>query len=72
MRLPPVTNTLCNSYDHSSYYNRQKGQSAALLRARRPYLIKNAVVGLVMFGVAAGVCKFSPAIQVAFPMSEGD
>ncbi|KAJ4394271.1 hypothetical protein N0V93_003488 [Gnomoniopsis smithogilvyi] len=46
-------------YDHSSYYNRQKGQSAALLRARRPYLVKNAVTGLAMFGLAAGVYMYT-------------
>ncbi|KAL2284497.1 hypothetical protein FJTKL_08881 [Diaporthe vaccinii] len=42
--------------DHSSYYTRKNAQSAALLRARRPYLVKNAVTGLAIAGVAAGIC----------------
>lgn len=42
--------------DHSSYYTRQNAQSAALLRARRPYLVKNAVAGVLLFGIAGGVC----------------
>ncbi|CAN8099046.1 unnamed protein product [Discula destructiva] len=46
-------------YDHSTYYTRQKNQSAALLRARRPYLVKNAVTGLAMFGIAAGVYMYT-------------
>ncbi|KAH8788453.1 hypothetical protein F5883DRAFT_635340 [Diaporthe sp. PMI_573] len=41
--------------DHSSYYTRKNAQSAALLRARRPYLVKNAVTGLAITGFAAGI-----------------
>ncbi|KKY37159.1 hypothetical protein UCDDA912_g02800 [Diaporthe ampelina] len=41
--------------DHSSYYTRTNAQSTALLRARRPYLVKNAVTGLAITGVAAGI-----------------
>ncbi|KAJ4404446.1 hypothetical protein N0V82_010497 [Gnomoniopsis sp. IMI 355080] len=43
----------------AGYYTRQKGQSAALLRARRPYLVKNAVTGLAMFALTAGVYMYT-------------
>ncbi|KAH0564791.1 hypothetical protein GP486_001820 [Trichoglossum hirsutum] len=43
----------------SSYYDKHYRQSAALLRARRPYLIKNAVTGLAIFGFAIGVYAFT-------------
>ncbi|KAI9869011.1 MAG: hypothetical protein M1813_002834 [Trichoglossum hirsutum] len=43
----------------SSYYDNHYRQSAALLRARRPYLIKNAVTGLVIFSFAVGVYAFT-------------
>ncbi|POS79546.1 hypothetical protein DHEL01_v202076 [Diaporthe helianthi] len=41
--------------DHSSYYTRKNAQSAALLRARRPYLVKNAMTGLAITSIAAGI-----------------
>lgn len=40
-----------------SYYDRRHRQSAALIRARRPYLVKNTVLGLGIAAFAAGVCK---------------
>ncbi|PSR81594.1 hypothetical protein BD289DRAFT_438839 [Coniella lustricola] len=46
-------------YDHSSYYVRANAQSAALLRARRPYLVRNAVTGFIMAGLAAGVYMYT-------------
>jgi len=39
----------------SSYYDKNYYQTAALIRARRPYLIKNAVTGLGLFAFTAGV-----------------
>ncbi|KAI0025376.1 hypothetical protein F4780DRAFT_774844 [Xylariomycetidae sp. FL0641] len=46
-------------FDHlfgkSSYYDRQFRQSPALIRARRPYLFKNAVVGTAIASIAVGV-----------------
>lgn len=51
-----ITDLPANRYDHSSYYTRANAQSAALLRARRPYLVRNAVTGLIMAGIATGVC----------------
>ncbi|KAF3764868.1 hypothetical protein M406DRAFT_259619, partial [Cryphonectria parasitica EP155] len=44
---------------HSSYYTRANAQSAALLRARRPYLVKNAVTGLIMAGIVTGVYAYT-------------
>ncbi|KUI60429.1 Cytochrome c oxidase assembly factor 3, mitochondrial [Cytospora mali] len=45
--------------DHSSYYTRTNSQSAALLRARRPYLVKNAITGLGVAGIAIGVYVYT-------------
>ncbi|KAI0915104.1 hypothetical protein F4824DRAFT_272031 [Ustulina deusta] len=42
-------------FGSSSYYNRQSRQSPALIRARKPYLIKNAVVGSAITAFAIGV-----------------
>lgn len=33
-------------FQRSSYYDRQYRQSPALIRARRPYLVRNAVTGI--------------------------
>ena len=49
--------TIC-SVEHSSYYDRRMRQSPALIRARRPYLVKNAVLGLGITAVAVGVCTY--------------
>ncbi|KAI0398597.1 hypothetical protein F5Y17DRAFT_454158 [Xylariaceae sp. FL0594] len=46
-------------YANSSYYGGQSGQSPALIRARRPYLVKNAVVGSLMFAVTAGIYVYT-------------
>ncbi|CAL3966338.1 hypothetical protein PZA11_003021 [Diplocarpon coronariae] len=43
----------------SSYYDQHYKQSAALIRARRPYLIKNAGTGLALFGFCIGVYSFT-------------
>ncbi|GAB7364973.1 hypothetical protein MBLNU230_g5756t2 [Neophaeotheca triangularis] len=40
----------------SSYYDKNNRPSAALYRARQPYLVKNAVTGLCIIGFVAGVC----------------
>jgi len=39
----------------SSYYDKNYYQTAALIRARRPYLIKNAITGLSLFAFTAAV-----------------
>ncbi|KAI9709355.1 MAG: hypothetical protein M1820_003475 [Bogoriella megaspora] len=43
----------------SSYYDKHYRQSEALLRARRPYLVKNAVVGVSIFAFAISVYSFT-------------
>ncbi|EEQ84813.1 uncharacterized protein BDCG_08082 [Blastomyces dermatitidis ER-3] len=43
----------------SSYYDKDYRAGAALIRARRPYLIKNAVTGLALFGLCIGVYAFT-------------
>ncbi|KAF1808642.1 hypothetical protein P152DRAFT_477178 [Eremomyces bilateralis CBS 781.70] len=43
----------------SSYYDRQYRQGPALLRARRPYLVKNTLAGLGIFGFCIGVYAFT-------------
>ncbi|KAI9788446.1 MAG: hypothetical protein M1816_006882 [Peltula sp. TS41687] len=40
----------------SSYYDKDYKQSAALIRARRPYLVKNALTGMGIFAFTIGVC----------------
>ncbi|CRK35410.1 hypothetical protein BN1708_006729 [Verticillium longisporum] len=39
----------------SSYYDRHLRQGPALIRARKPYIIKNAVLGLGLWTIAGGV-----------------
>jgi len=43
----------------SSYYDKHYKQSPALIRARRPYLIKNALTGVGIFAFAIGVYAFT-------------
>ncbi|KAI9677902.1 MAG: hypothetical protein M1829_002399 [Trizodia sp. TS-e1964] len=43
----------------SSYYDKHYRQTAALIRARRPYLIKNIFTGTALFGFAIGVYVFT-------------
>ncbi|KAI9681164.1 MAG: hypothetical protein M1817_002446 [Caeruleum heppii] len=43
----------------SSYYDEHYRQSAALIRARRPYLVKNILTGTAIFGFAIGVYAFT-------------
>jgi hypothetical protein len=45
-----------SSIPRSSYYDKNYKQSAALIRARRPYLIKNTLTGLGLFALCMGVC----------------
>jgi hypothetical protein len=44
------------SLKRSSYYDSDYRQSAALIRARRPYLFKNMAVGSAIFVFVIGVC----------------
>ncbi|PKS10527.1 hypothetical protein jhhlp_002280 [Lomentospora prolificans] len=39
----------------ASYYDRNLRQGPALIRARRPYLVKNAITGIGLFCVVGGV-----------------
>ncbi|KAH8674743.1 hypothetical protein BGZ60DRAFT_404722 [Tricladium varicosporioides] len=43
----------------SSYYDKHYKQSAALIRARRPYLVKNTLTGLGIFAFCMGVYTFT-------------
>ncbi|OCK80983.1 hypothetical protein K432DRAFT_404240 [Lepidopterella palustris CBS 459.81] len=43
----------------SSYYDKNYRQSPALIRARQPYLIKNALTGIAIFGFAISVYAFT-------------
>ncbi|CAK7198402.1 hypothetical protein SEUCBS139899_001063 [Sporothrix eucalyptigena] len=45
--------------EHSSYYDRKLRQSPALIRARRPYLVKNTVLGLSITAFALGVYAYT-------------
>ncbi|KAI2621247.1 hypothetical protein GGR54DRAFT_639380 [Hypoxylon sp. NC1633] len=46
-------------FGSSSYYDRRFRQSPALIRARRPYLFKNAMVGTVAAAFALGVYAYT-------------
>ncbi|KAI0995737.1 hypothetical protein K3495_g12444 [Podosphaera aphanis] len=43
----------------SSYYDKNYRQSAALIRARRPYIVKNALSGLALFAFTMGVYSWT-------------
>ncbi|KAI9871476.1 MAG: hypothetical protein M1830_002876 [Pleopsidium flavum] len=43
----------------SSYYDTHYRQSAALIRARRPYLVRNVITGAAIFGFAISVYAFT-------------
>ncbi|KAI9798867.1 MAG: hypothetical protein M1833_004370 [Piccolia ochrophora] len=43
----------------SSYYDKHYRQTAALIRARQPYLIRNILTGTAIFGFAIGVYSFT-------------
>ncbi|KAH8885083.1 hypothetical protein GQ53DRAFT_751374 [Thozetella sp. PMI_491] len=45
--------------EQSSYYDRRYRQSPALIRARKPYLVKNAVLGIGIFAFAAGIYAYT-------------
>lgn len=45
------------SIPRSTYYDKHYRQSAALIRARRPYLVRNIFTGLGLCGFVIGVCK---------------
>ncbi|KAK1764632.1 cytochrome c oxidase assembly factor 3, mitochondrial [Phialemonium atrogriseum] len=46
-------------FERSSYYDRQWRQSDALIRARRPYLVKNALLGVGITAIAAGIYVYT-------------
>ncbi|KAG7293292.1 hypothetical protein NEMBOFW57_003338 [Staphylotrichum longicolle] len=43
----------------STYYDARQRQSPALIRARRPYLVKNAVVGLAISAFAISIYAYT-------------
>lgn len=43
----------------SSYYDKQNKPTAALYRARQPYLVKNIGTGLVLLGFVGAVCTYN-------------
>jgi cytochrome c oxidase assembly factor 3, fungi type len=55
--------TLVSRLKRSSYYESDYRQSAALIRARRPYLFKNMATGAAIFSFALGVCACAPTIH---------
>ncbi|CAI7674304.1 unnamed protein product [Penicillium pancosmium] len=50
---------------NSTYYGKDYRAGAALLRARRPFLVKNALTGFGLFAFTIGVCTYS-LIGIAF------
>ncbi|KAH7328905.1 hypothetical protein B0I35DRAFT_418707 [Stachybotrys elegans] len=47
------------AHSHKSYYDAHARQGAALVRARRPYLFKNAVTGLGLMGLVGGIYYYT-------------
>ncbi|KAK4129238.1 hypothetical protein N657DRAFT_676896 [Parathielavia appendiculata] len=45
-------------FQPSTYYDRNR-QSPALIRARRPYLVKNAITGLAISAFAIGIYAYT-------------
>ncbi|KAL2270960.1 hypothetical protein VTJ83DRAFT_331 [Remersonia thermophila] len=43
----------------STYYDARNRQTPALIRARRPYLVKNAVTGLAITGFAVAIYAYT-------------
>ncbi|KAL1583601.1 hypothetical protein WHR41_07743 [Cladosporium halotolerans] len=43
----------------SSYYDKQNRPTAALYRARQPYLVKNTLTGLLLLGFVGGVYTYT-------------
>lgn len=46
------------SQPHTTYYDRRHRQGPALIRARRPYLFKNAITGLGLGAVVGAICAY--------------
>ncbi|KAI9171311.1 putative Cytochrome oxidase assembly protein 3 [Paramyrothecium foliicola] len=44
---------------HTTYYDRKLRQGPALVRARRPYLFKNAITGLGLMGLVGGIYYYT-------------
>ncbi|KAI9831386.1 MAG: hypothetical protein M1826_003559 [Phylliscum demangeonii] len=44
---------------HSSYYDRRARQTAALIRARKPYLVKNIFTGLGLFAFTIAIYVYT-------------
>lgn len=60
LKMHPTSRLLAGGVlKRTSYYNPDYSQSAALIRARRPYLVKNAITGICIFGFAVGVFAFT-------------
>lgn len=53
-----MVHLLTNSLKRSSYYEADYRQSAALIRARRPFLFRNIMTGTGIAMFAVGVCTF--------------
>jgi cytochrome c oxidase assembly factor 3 len=56
----------------SSYYDRRLRQGPALIRARKPYLVKNAVLGLGLWTLVGGVCTSHPTRLQDLPTDPAD
>ncbi|KAH6998187.1 hypothetical protein BKA56DRAFT_664802 [Ilyonectria sp. MPI-CAGE-AT-0026] len=44
---------------HSTYYDRRLRQGPSLIRARRPYLLKNSITGLGLFAVVGSIYYYT-------------
>ncbi|KAI2607095.1 uncharacterized protein GGS25DRAFT_522612 [Hypoxylon fragiforme] len=53
---------MASGFGSSSYYDKRQRQSPALIRARRPYIFKNAVVGSLVGAFAIGVYAYTISV----------
>ncbi|KAL2213724.1 hypothetical protein CC79DRAFT_1362523 [Sarocladium strictum] len=44
---------------HSTYYDRKYRQGPALIRARRPYLVPNAITGVCLLAISLGIYTYT-------------
>ncbi|KAK3341241.1 hypothetical protein B0T25DRAFT_573644 [Lasiosphaeria hispida] len=47
---------------HSTYYDRNRRQSPALIRARRPYLVKNTLLGASILALTVGIYAYTISV----------
>lgn len=66
-----ATDTPRRNQPQGSYYDRYNRPTAALYRARQPYLIRNIFTGLGIMGFAIGVCSSPLTLLFTMRLNRG-